>query len=364
MHLDDDLLAAITDAAAVSDASGELDLTLLRRLARGRWLCAQVPVELGGLGYTAVMNGELTAAVGRACTSMRSLMTSQGMSAWIVQRCGTREQQAALVPLLAAGELCAVAFTEPGAGSDLNAISASVERTGDDVVVHGEKRWITAAMYARRVLCLVRDGDAAAFVVVPTDSPGVCIEPVVGPLGCRAAGHASVALDRVHLPVDAVLGGGHQDLGLLAALALTYGRFSVAWGCIGIIRACREASVRHVSHREQGGVRLAEHQLVRHRLAEMFISEQAATELCRATASAWDAGSADLGIRVVAAKYFASRSARMAAEAAVQLHGSYAASDGHVVARAYRDSKLMEVIEGSNEVAAMLVADHLVQERL
>lgn len=361
MHLDDDLLTAISDAAAESDVGGGLDSSLLRRLGLGGWLCAQVPAPLGGLGYTAAMNGELTAAVGLACTSMRSVMTSQGMSAWIVQRFGTREQLEALLPLLAAGEICAVAFTEPGAGSDLTAITASVERAGDDVVVSGEKRWITAATYARRVLCLVRDGDAAAFVVVPTDSPGVVIEPVAEPLGCRAAGHASVALDRVRLPVDAVLGGGRQDLSLLLALALTYGRFSVAWGCVGILRACLDASVRHASHREQGGVRLSEHQLVRQRLAEMFVAEQAATELCRATASAWDAGSADVGTRVVAAKYFASRSARVAAEAALQIHGSYAATDGHVVARAYRDSKLMEVIEGSNEVAAMLVADHLLR---
>src|SRR6185312_7359240 len=110
--------------------------------------------------------------------------------------------------------------------------------------------------------------------VVPTSTPGVRVEPVADPLGCRAAGHSDVWFDDVRLPMSALLGGGGQSLALLFTTALSYGRMSVAWGCVGIIRACMTAATAHARGREQSGKPLAEHQLIARHLSELVVAEQ------------------------------------------------------------------------------------------
>ena len=193
---------------------------------------------------------------------------------------------------------------------------------------------------------------------MPTSAPGVHTEPVPAPLGCRAAGHAQVRLDSVRVPVDAVLGGGGQSLSLLVTTALAYGRISVAWGCVGILRACLSAAVRHARQRKQFGKPLAEHQLVARHLAELLAAEQVSTRVCEHASQCWDSGSPDVVVATVLAKHVSAGHAARGAAAAVQVLASAGAQDGHVVARAYRDAKLMEIIEGSNEICQIILAQH------
>ncbi len=139
---------------------------------------------------------------------------------------------------------------------------------------------------------------------------------------------------------------------------LTYGRISVGWGCVGILRACLTAATRHARSRNQFGKPLAEHQLVARHLAELFLAEQVATRMCEHASRCWDLGSPDLHVAAVAAKQIAARNATRAAATAVQVLASAGAVDGTPVARAYRDAKLMEIIEGSTEISQLLLAEH------
>ncbi|MFD7432744.1 acyl-CoA dehydrogenase family protein [Streptomyces sp. NPDC059818] len=346
--------------AASWDVAGELPVDLLRTLGARGLLCAQVPAAYGGLGLSSQDNGELTAHVGGLCSSLRSVMTSQGIVAWTVQRFGDRSQRRQILAELTAGKLTAVGFSEPGAGSDLAAMRTRIEpdEDGDGFVVDGEKKWVTGTRYADFVLIVGRSGDGAAAAVVPVDTPGVHIELVPHPMGCRAAGHANIRLDQVRLPATHVLGGGGQPLSMLFTTALSYGRMSIAWGCVGILRACLYAAGSHVQQREQGGVALADHQLVRRHLAEMFIAEQASLRACEHASQCWDSASPDMGLMAVLAKHVSAGHAARSAETAVQLLGSAGAEDGHTVARAFRDAKLMELIEGSNEICQLVLADH------
>ncbi|MET1071835.1 MAG: acyl-CoA dehydrogenase family protein [Umezawaea sp.] len=362
--MSDELKALVTDLvdgrADEWDRAGEIPIDLVRQLGRKGLLCPEVPARFGGLGMTSLQNGEFTAHVGSLCSSLRSLMTSQGMAAWAIRRFGSVEQRAHYLSRLTSGELVGIAFSESGAGSDLAAMSTTIRLDGDSVVVNGAKIWVTGAGYADMVVVIGRFGDAdgAAAVVVPVDAEGVTVRRVPDPLGCRAAGHSDVDLDEVRLPADALLHGAGQPLQMLITSALTYGRVSVAWGCVGILRACLNATARHAKAREQFGKPLVEHQLVGRHLAELLVSEQVATRTSEHASRLWDEGSPEMITAAVVAKHVSAGNAASGASSAVQVLASAGAGDGHVVARAYRDAKLMEIIEGSNEICQLVLAKH------
>ncbi|MFK4270008.1 acyl-CoA dehydrogenase family protein [Streptomyces milbemycinicus] len=351
----------VGDRAGDWDLAGAIPLETLRRLGGEGVLCAEVPAEFGGRGLSGLDNGELTAHAGTLCSSLRSVMTSQGMAAWTIQRFGTREQRSKELAALTRGDLAAVAFSEPQAGSDLSAIATTVVDDGDSVVLNGQKVWSTASGYADVLVVFGRYQDGAAAVLVPTRAPGVTVRPVPQPLGCRAAGHADVLLEDVRLPATRVLSGASVSLGLLTTIALTYGRLSVAWGCVGIIRACLGAAATHARDREQFGKPLAEHQLVARHLAEMYVAEQTATRLCEHASGCWDSRSAELSSASVLAKHAAAGHAAHAASAAVQILASAGSVDGGTVARAYRDAKLMQIIEGSEEICQLILAERALE---
>jgi alkylation response protein AidB-like acyl-CoA dehydrogenase len=345
------------------DTAREIPAGLLHKLGAAGVLCAQVPAAFGGLGATSQDNGELTAYVGSRCGSLRSIMTSQGMAAWTIQRFGDLDQRARYLAELTSGRLAAIAFSEPGAGSDLSAVQTEISSDGGHVVLSGQKMWVTGARYADYLLVLGRYAGGAAFAVVPASAPGVQVETIADPLGCRAAGHAHVRLEGVRLPAACLLGGGGQALPLLFTTALCYGRLSVAWGCAGIVRACLAAAVAHARRRQQSGQPLAQHQLIAGHLAGLQIAEHVSARVCEHASRCWDSASPDMVIAGVLAKHVSAGHAARSSSVAVQVLASAGAEDGHVVARAYRDAKLMEIIEGSNEICQLILAEHAIATR-
>jgi methoxymalonate biosynthesis protein len=348
----------VGDKPGAWDLTGQIPLDLLRELGARGVLCAEVPAVYGGIGLRSRQNGELTAYVGSLCSSLRSILTSQGMAAWAIQRFGSRDQRENYLAGLTSGQLAAIAFSEPGAGSDLSATQTKILPDGEWVILEGQKMWVTGACYADLIVVLGRYNDDAALVVVPTSADGVHVEPITAALGCRAAGHAHVSLDSVRLPAASVLGGGGQAMPLLFTTALSYGRMSVAWGCVGITRACLNAATTHARQREQSGKPLAQHQLIARHLAGLLVAERISTQVCEHASQCWQSASPDMGVASVLAKHVSAGHAAQSAATAVQVLGSAGTSDGHVVARAYRDAKVMEIIEGSNEICQLILAQH------
>jgi methoxymalonate biosynthesis protein len=349
----------VGDQPGAWDLAGEIPAELLHKLGASGVLCAEVPAAYGGLGASSQDNGELTAYVGSLCSSLRSVMTSHGMAAWTIQRFGDREQRRQYLADLTSGQLAAVAISEPGAGSDLSALQTRIVPRGDSFVLDGQKMWVTGSRYADVIVVLgLQDDGGAAFAVVPVTAPGVYLEPVADPLGCRAGGHSHIRFDQVSLPASSVLGGGGQPLPLLFTTALSYGRMSIAWGCVGILRACLSTATSHARRREQSGQPLAGHQLVARHLADLLVAEQVSTRVCEHASQRWQSASPDMVLAAVLAKHVSAGHAARGASAAVQVLASAGAQDGHVVARAYRDAKLMEIIEGSNEICQLILAQH------
>ncbi|RSN45179.1 acyl-CoA dehydrogenase [Amycolatopsis sp. WAC 04197] len=345
------------------DRAHAIPKDLLVGFARSGLLCAEVDEAYGGRGLTATRNGELTAAVGEVCGSLRSILTSQGMAASAVLHFGSAEQRAHYLPLLAtSGALGAVAFSEPEAGSDLSAMETEIAAKGDSVFVTGQKRWVTAGMYADHLVVFGRHGVGGAAVVVPADASGVTIEPTGTSMGFRASGHAVVSLDEVELPRSALLARSAQaPLSHLAGRTLVYGRLSVAWGGVGIVRACLAAAARHAIRRTQFGLPIARHQLVARRLAELRVAEHLATLACLRAGGSVDARSPAAVMDVVLAKHVAAREAVSASSHAMQVIASAGVKDDGLVARAYRDAKMLELIEGTNEMCELMIAEDAVR---
>ncbi|WP_406144458.1 acyl-CoA dehydrogenase family protein [Streptomyces sp. NBC_01012] len=349
----------IGDQADHWDRAGLIPHELLRKMSARGLLCAQVPEEYGGLGLNSAQGGEFTAHVGSLDSSLRSVMTSQGMAAWAIQRLGDDEQRAGLLSGLVGGRLAAVGFSEADAGSDISSMRTTVRHDGDDVVVDGAKVWITAAHYADELVVFGRYEDGGAAVVIPADTPGVTIERVPDPMGCRSAGHSDIRLEEVRVPARRMLGGAGMPLSMLVTLVLAYGRMSVAWGCVGILRGCLAAAGAHARSRRQFGKPLGEHQLVGRHLAELLVSEQIASRACEHASTLWDTDGADAFTATVLAKHVSATQAARGASAAVQVLASAGADNSCLVSRAYRDAKLMEIIEGSNELCQVMLAEHV-----
>jgi methoxymalonate biosynthesis protein len=344
------------------DQLGRLPEHAVKAVAGQGLLGIDVAEEHGGHGGTPFDLGEACAQLGAVCSAVRGLVTVQGMVAAALARWGTVSQRELWLPALAHGEhVAGFAATEQEAGTDLTAVSTVIEPAGPMVTVTGAKRWVTCGQSATVFLVLgVLDG-LPATVLVESDRQGVVVEPVRDQLGMRAAGIAHVRFGSVRAPKDNLVAPKGFGLSHVAATALDHGRFTVGWGCVGMAEACLDDAAAHAVRRTQNGVALAEHQLVRSMLARATVDTDAARRQCLAAAKARQDGEPDAIAKTVIAKYAAARTAAAVSSDAVQILGSAGCDPGSRAGRFYRDAKVMQIIEGAEQVSELHIADHLLR---
>lgn len=346
--------------AADWDRAGVVPGEVVKDMAGLGLLGSDLPARYGGAGHSPRELGELCAAVGGACSALRGLVTVQGMVGATLLRWGTDAQRDVWLPRLARGDVLAgFAATEQGAGTELSAVGTEFTQRDDEIVVSGRKLWITFGRFAGVFLVLGRYPAGLGAVLVEADRPGVRCEPVDGQLGLRAGGLANVTFDQVRVPRGNALAGAGFGLSHVVGTALDHGRFTVAWGCVGMAEECLTLASKHTASRVQGTIRLADNQLVRAMLGRMAVESEAARALCERAAA--DRGSA---VSTIVAKYAASRAAAHVSAQAVQILGASGCADGATVARFFRDAKVMQIIEGADEVAELSIGDHAVNGRL
>lgn len=350
---------AIAPYAEQLEASARLPPELCRDLAERGYLASFVPEKSGGRGMSMVTYGLLQAALASGSASVQSLSTVHGMVALAVLRWGSPAlKERYLAPLARGDILAAFALTEPGAGSDAQAIEATARLDGDTFVLTGQKRWVSFGQIADLFLIFARTEEGPTAFLVPWDTEGLTIRPSPLTLGLRAAMLADLDLQGCRVPRENVVGRAGFGLSHVAASALDLGRYAVAWASLGIAEAAFAAAVFHASERRQRGVALGEHQLVRRRLADATTLLEAARLLCLRAGVRREAREPGALADTLSAKYFASRAARQIADHAVQIHGAEGLSDEHPVQRYFRDARVMEIIEGSSEVLELLIAEH------
>jgi alkylation response protein AidB-like acyl-CoA dehydrogenase len=359
---------AFTDAHIVPYAgdferAGYIPEELLERMsAAGLW-APFLPPGAGGTGMDMVTLGQIHEEVGRGCSSVRSLLTVHTMLTWALQRWGSPEQRDRWAASLGRGEtIGAFCLTEPEAGSDAAGIATTAAPSGGGWLLNGTKKWITNGQRADLFLVFARTAGSIGAFLVPRHAPGVQIRPIPEILGTRASMLAEVSFTDVRLGGDALLGPSGFTAGMVLTGTLDLGRYSVAAGSVGIIQACLEACADYTARRTVGGSALRDLQLIQAKVSDMVTDVRAARLLCAEAGRLKDAGEAGTIMATWVAKYFASRAAARHAAEAVQIHGANGCGPDYPVARYYRDAKVMEIIEGSNEVQQITIAGEAYRE--
>ncbi|MGH9348309.1 MAG: acyl-CoA dehydrogenase family protein [Vicinamibacterales bacterium] len=347
----------IRPRAAAFDEEEAIPREVFRHCGQQGFLGANVGALYDGSDVDHVRMGLLHYAIGRACSSLRSILTVHGMVCEVLQRWGSAEQRARWLPRLARGDaLAAFALTEAEAGSDVKAIRTTAVKDGQGYALTGEKCWITGGQIADVFLVFARDDGKDAAYLLDRAASGLTVKPQRAGLGLRAAMLASMTLADCLVPPDDRVGPPGFGLDAIAATALDLGRFTVAWGCLGLAEACLEASLRHADSRTQFGRPLREHQLVGAMLSEMVVGVRAVSLVCLHAAKLRDSRDEAALLETCAAKHLAARTCARIAADAVQVHGAAGCAAGHEAERWYRDAKVMEIIEGSTQLQQTLIA--------
>lgn len=343
--------------AAENDRNESMNPVILQKLIEKGYIGSMLPKEYGGMGLDMVTVGILNEEVGRGCSSVRSLLTVHGMVALAILRWGTKEQKDYWLPKMAKGEVIgAFGLTEPNVGSDAKSVEAFAVLEGDNYILNGNKKWTTMGQIADVFLIFARcEGKPTAFLV-EKDRPGFSTTPMKGLVGVRASMIAELHMNDCIVPSGNIIGKVGTGLSHVALACLDYGRYTVAWGCVGLAQACLEESVKYARKRKQFGAPLRENQLIQKMITEMVVNIKAAKLLCYNSGYLKDVGDPDSIMDTWVAKYFSSVMVNKVANDAVQIHGANGCHSDYAVERFLRDAKINEIIEGTTQMHEVLIA--------
>jgi alkylation response protein AidB-like acyl-CoA dehydrogenase len=356
---------AFTDREIVSrsreNARNEhFDLELVGALAGQGYLGTIVPREYGGAGLDYVTYGLIVEEIGRGDSAMRTVISVQtslvcsSILAW-----GSDAQKAHYLPKLCTGRwLGCFGLTEPEAGSDAASQRTRATKVDGGWELNGAKMWISLGNHAKVALIFAQTDPALghrglACFLVDTDQPGFQTQAIHHKMGLHGSDTASIALDAVFAPDDAVLGEVGQGF-KVAMSALDSGRYSVAAGCVGICQGCVDESVHYAKERRQFDRPIASFQLVQAMLADMKVRTDAARLLV------WRAGALrDQGrpctTETSIAKLYATEAAQWCANEAIQVHGGAGYVDEHPVERWFRDVRVTTLYEGTSQIQKLII---------
>jgi len=308
----------------------------------------------------------VTEELSRGWMSLAGAMGGHTVVAKLLQAFGTQPQKDAYLPRMATGELRAtMALTEPGGGSDLQAMRTAARRDGDEYVVSGAKTWITNARNSGLIALLCKTDPAAQpahtgiSILLAEPGPGFTVSRDLPKLGYKGVESCELSFDGFRVPATALLGGREGEGFAQMMRGLEIGRIQVAARAVGVGRAALEDALRYAQERESFGKPIWQHQSVGNYLADMVTKLTAARQLVLHAARCYDSGRrADMEAGM--AKLFASEAAMQIALDAVRIHGGYGYSTEFDVERYFRDAPLMIVGEGTNEIQRNVIARQLV----
>lgn len=336
------------------------DLEMVGKIAQQGYLGAIVPEEYGGAGLDYLSYGLVVEEIGRADSSIRTVVSVQtSLVCSGILKFGSEEQKQRYLPKLCSGEwLGCFGLTEPDTGSDAANQKTRARKTDSGWVLNGSKMWISMANHAKVALIFAQtDPDLGhkgiACFMVDTEHPGYSAQPIEHKMGLHASDTGSISLEDVEVAEEDMLGNVGDGF-KIAMSNLDSGRYSVACGAVGICQGCVEESVRYSTEREQFGKPIASFQLVQAMIADMVVKTDASRML------AWRAGFLkDQGrpntLETSIAKLHATEASLACADLAIQVHGGAGYVDDHPVERYYRDARVTTLYEGTSQIQKMII---------
>jgi len=357
---------------AALDRAHEFDRGLLPQMAGLGLLGVSIPVEYGGAGMDYISLGLASEELEYVDTSLRVILSvHMGLNSLTLLSWGTEEQKRRYLAPQAQGlKIATFGLTEPSAGSDARGIQSVAIRRGDRYVLTGEKTWISLADVADHYLVFAwtdlekkrqRDPSGMSAFIVERTFRGFSSGTLREKWGILAGNTGFFKMDEVEVPEENRVGREGEGF-KIAMFALDQGRYTVAAGATGLIRACRDASVSYAGTRKTFGVEIGAHQLVKEMIAQMESDYQASRLLWLRAGWLKNVGrrnTRETGL----AKWFATSASERAAADAVQVHGANGYSDEYPVGRYYRNCKGAVIYEGTREIHKLMQADYLLGYR-
>lgn len=318
-----------------------------------------IPVRYGGVGFDYISLGIVSEALEWADSSVRETIAVHiGLNSLPLFQWGNEAQkQKYLVPQAQGKKLGCFGLTEPGAGSDVAAISTRAKKEGQTYLLTGEKMWITLADVADHFLIFAKTAPEkqqrgiSAFIV-ERDFPGVRTGTIEGKLGVWASNTGWIRLDNAEVPAENLLGEEGEGF-KIAMSCLDNARYTVAAGSVGIIRACLEASVAYAQQRHTFGKPIAQHQLVQQLIAKMAQRQMSGQLLVDKVG--WLKNQGIRNTRETSmAKWYCTEAAFQSAADAIQIHGAYGYSNEYIVERHLRNTKSAVIYEGTTQIHELM----------
>lgn len=352
------------------DRKQEMAPFILPRMGELGILGICFPVRDGGQGMDYIALGLACEELEAVDTTLRVIMSVHvGLNSMALLQWGNDEQKRRwLVPQARGEKTACFGLTEPNAGTDVAAIASTARRRGDVYILNGEKMWISLATKAHHALVVARTNpdapdphDGLSAFMVDLESEGVSSGDIHGKLGVRAGSTGWLAFQDVEVPIADRLGEEGEGF-KIAMSCLDNGRYTVAAGATGLIRACLEASVKYAHERRAFNREIGKLQLVQQKIAHMVQFYDAARLLYMQ--AGWMKNQGQRNTRETSlAKWYATDASFEAASQAVQVHGAYGYSDEYDVERYLRNSKGAVIYEGTSEIHQLMQAGYALEYR-
>ncbi len=348
-----------------SDRAQQMAPFVLERMADLGILGICFPLKYGGQGMDYISLGLACEELEAVDTTLRVVMSVHvGLNSLGIFQWGSEDQkQRFLIPQAKGEKIACFCLSEPGIGSDVANLTCTARRDGNSYLLNGEKMWISLATKAHHGLVVARTDPQAAdphdglsAFLVDLSSKGVQRGDIHGKLGVRAGSTGWIAFQDVRVPIENRLGEEGEGF-KIAMSCLDNGRYTVAAGATGLIRACLEASIKYATERRAFGREIGKFQLIQQKIAYMVQSYEAARLLY--LRAGW---MKNKGLRntkeTSLAKWFATDASFQAASEAVQIHGAYGYSDEYPVERYLRNAKGAVIYEGTSEIHQLMQASY------
>jgi glutaryl-CoA dehydrogenase (non-decarboxylating) len=353
----------VLPVAVRNDIDHKLDLELIAGMAELGVLGVVIPEEYGGAGLDFVSEALACEEIERGEAAFRTLISVHvGLNSLSLLRYASEEQkQRWLVPQARGEKLACFGLTEPGAGSDVVSMRTTARREGDVYVLNGQKNWISYAAVADHALVFAKtDPDAAhkgiSAFVLEKGMKGFSARDTENKLGIWAGSTGELFFEDVEVPAENLIGEEGQGFEI-AMYGLDQGRFTVAAGACGVVRACLERSVEYARERETFGQAIGRYQFVQDMIAKMVLGYE--TSKLLVMQAAWMKNQGKRNTRETSlAKWHATESAFEASHLAIQVFGSYGYSAEYGIERYFRNARAPIIYEGTTQIHKMLNAEH------
>ncbi|WP_114861641.1 isobutyryl-CoA dehydrogenase [Azospirillum brasilense] len=349
--------------AAHWDENSVFPVDTLRQAAALGFAGIYVGEEFGGSGLgrldAAVIFEELSAA----CPSTAAYISIHNMASWMIDRFGNAEQRERFLPKLTTMEhFASYCLTEPGAGSDAASLRTRAERDGDHYVLNGSKAFISGGGTSDVYVCMVRTGEPGpkgiSCIVVEKGTPGLSFGKQEHKLGWKSQPTSAVIFENCRVPVANRIGEEGEGF-RIAMKGLDGGRLNIAACSVGGARFCLEQAIAYTTERKQFGKPLNAFQALQFKLADMATELDAARLMLHRAAASLDAGSSEATAHCAMAKRFATDAGFQVVNEALQLHGGYGYIKEYPIERIFRDLRVHQILEGTNEIMRVIIARHL-----